>query len=674
MNALGEEHATSASDRPVDRPRETDLHRRWGRARRLGLDFWYPVIVVAVALVLSACAISGSSLALWSTTEDPDTSAVIAGELRAVRSDEWQVTSPIKVGQVEGGFPSERTFGLGRIEVDNSWRPQVPNRSLGAALYSPFNLPLALLPIEQGFALYWWLPFVACALALYAWLRLVGVGRRVAFAASLVTTVAPASVWWSGWVCQAIAQAVVPCVLLIAATRLWERRRRIAVMTAVVAGLSAAGLPWFYQPFSVPAGLSIGLLTLIWGVSNRTRRRPFLLLGAIAGTLFAVESAIYLLHERAYYEALGSTVYPGARREQGGGVGIGEMFSSLFPDLLARNVRQGLKSGNLSEISMGWTITAPIALLLGILGFPAIRRDRDRALLLGSLGVTLLIGTWCFVRLGSLFGTLTLLTFSPGQRSAPFVGFVGTISLALLLGTPDRRARLHASLGRPGIAALAIMTMVVAAWGAVEFRRQILEVSIAHAVFVVALIGIVVVLAWTRWQRVAIAGAVAVAVLSGVVVNPVMRGLGAIVSSRPASQVVGIDRRVVDPAHGNWAADSLAASALLNGQGVNSLSSYNDPVDAKAWRTLDPHRVYESQWNRLGYINFTWQPGLRDPVIETSEADVVNVRIDPCDARLSRLHLVAILASEPLEASCLRALDTVRWHGQTLTAYQVIGS
>src|SRR5262249_45911978 len=135
-----------------------------------------------------------------------------------------------------------------------------------------------------------------------------------------------------------------------------------------------------------------------------------------------------------------------------------------------------------------------------------------------------------------------------------------------------------------------------------------------------------------------------------------------------------IDKHVVRPVGGNWAAEGLAASALLNGQGASSLSSYNDPVDSKAWRVLDPDGRFEPAWNRLGYIDFLWDPTAREPIIENPEADVVRVRVDPCDARLARLRLVAILAEHAVDAPCLRKLDTLHWHGEHLSAYRVVKS
>jgi hypothetical protein len=629
------------------------------------------VAVVGAAIVLSAFAVSGSSLATLSTTGAPDENAIVTGEVRTVRADEYIAISPIKVGQARAGFPSPRTFGLGAIDTGDSWRPQIPSRSPAAALFAPFNLPLVVLPVAQGFALYWWLPFVGCALGLFAWLRLLGVGRGVAFAASVVTTASPAAVWWSGWMCQVIAQAVVPCAVLLVATRLWTRRRGLAVAVAVAAGLAAASLPWAYQPWSVPAALSIGGITAIWGLASPIRRRPFLYVAAVAAGVVAVESAVYLLHERSYYEALASTVYPGERREVGGGVRIGKLLSSLFPFALSGDSGNSLMQENLSEVSMGWTITAPVALFTAMLGRNALRRDPDRVLLWGSLAVTALISAWCLIRWPRALATVTLLTFSPAPRTAPFVGLTGTVSLALLLGTKERRENIGRALGRSGVLLVAAATMFVAAWGATDFRLTFVNVSEARLILAVLVVGALVVLLFTRWSAIAVGVSLAVVVVSAAVVNPLMHGLGELADSPAAAAVRRINGRVVAPAHGTWAADSIYADALLNGQGLNSLSSYNDPVDEDAWRILDPRRAYEPEWNRFGYIIFEWQDGAGKPVITNPAPDMVAVKMDPCDARLSRLHMRAILSSKPLSSSCLTKLDDVEWQGTPYSAYRI---
>ena len=96
---------------------------------------------------------------------------------------------------------------------------------------------------------------------------------------------------------------------------------------------------------------------------------------------------------------------------------------------------------------------------------------------------------------------------------------------------------------------------------------------------------------------------------------------------------------------------------------MNSLSSFNNPVDTKGWRRLDPHAVYENQWNRFGYISFSWNTTLYEPVIESPAKDYVIVLINPCSASLTTFRLRMIVSSHALRAPCLAPAGRMEWMG-----------
>lgn len=634
------------------------------------IDFWFPAVVIAGVLLLSALGISGSSLPIFSPSGAPDQDAMVVDRARAIRSDEWLAWSPMKTGRVRGGFEYTQTYGMGRIELSDSWRPQLPSRSLGAALYSPFNLPLVLLPITQGFALMWWLPFVVCSLGLYAWLRAMRVGPGIALAVALLVTTAPAGVWWSGWLCQTIGAAALPCALLVAATRMWPRSPRWAIAIAVGAALAAANLPWFYQPWALPSGLFIGGTTAIWGLADARHRRAFVRVGAIAGALFLVESAVYLLHEREYYEALQDTVYPGRRRSSGGRVGVGLLFSSLFPFVLTSSKGNSLVGTNLSEVSMGWTVFFPITATTAALARRAILRDRERTFLVGTLALAAVMTSWCIVQWPTVLANVTGLSRVPPSRMAPLVGVFWLVGFALLFADANRRWAITRDVGRSGAGVVVAVTTLAAAWGATQFRVEMLPgLSGVRTWLPVILVALGVAALWTRWWSGALAGAVVISVVSGALVNPVTLGLGAIDDSHAAALVRRIDERVVDRGGGTWAADDIYVNGLLNAQGVDSLSSFNDPVDPRGWRVLDPSGRRRDVWNRFAYIRFVWEPGRGRPEIEAPVTDVVVVRADPCDPRLGRLRLRAVVSSQPLDGACLRERATFRWQGNRFRIY-----
>lgn len=653
-----------------DRHRPERVGRTGAFIRSAGLDLAYPLLVLVAIGILSGLGISGSSIAMLSESGRPDTQAIVVGTPREIRTDEWLADSPLRTGRVRAGFPAGHTYGLGTPDLTDSWQPLLPSRNVGAALYSPFNLPL-LLPLDQGFALSWWLPFAACALGLYAWLRAMRVGRGVALAASLITVYAPATVWWSTSMVLAIAAAAIPCALLIAAARTWSRRPRLAVATAVVAGLAAAGLPWWYQPWSLVTGLFVGGVTLLWGASDPDRRRPFLFSALIAGAIFAGEEVLYVLHERAYYDALTSTVYPGQRRSNGGGVPLWKLLTSSVPFSFLGKTAATLRKQNLTEMAMGWTLALPVGVAVGVLGRRALRGDRDRTLIVGTGALALVMASWCVVTWPSVLARITFLDFVPPYRMAPFVGFFGTVLLALLFGQRERRGRLLARIGWKGAAVLGAAAAALVGWEAAQFRRQALPGLPNTELWLgVLATAVVVTLLCTRWWATAGVLATLLAIGSGILVNPLVQGTGALDSSHAATVVRHLDQASVAPTHGTWAADSILVDALLNGEGVNSVSSFNNPVDIHGWEHLDPHRTYEKQWNRFAYINFAWDTHMTGVRVAASAIDHVVVTIDPCSPRLATFKLRMIVSSHRLLAPCLAPAGRIRWMGTRYSIYR----
>jgi hypothetical protein len=636
------------------------------------IDVWFPTVILLGVVLLGSLGISGSSVAVLSTTGQPVQADVLAGQPKVIRSDEYQTWTPIRVGRVQAGFRDRETFGLGPENVGDTWRPLIPSRSPGAILYAPWNLPLATLPLDQGFALSWWFPIAACFLGVYAWLRAMRVSSGFALATAILAGSSPAAVWWSTSMYQAIACAVIPAALVIAATRSWARRPGVSLVIAVAAGLSAASLPWFYQPWAIVISLFVFGVTLLWGAPDPDVRRSFLITAAVASAVFLVEQAVYVLHERSYYEALAGTVYPGDRRDLGGGVSLGKLFSSVVPFSFLGHSGTLLTRENLTEMSMGWTIALPIALTAAILGWRAMRQHRERVLMAGVLLLSVGLSSWSLIRWPRFVGTVSFLRFVPPARLAPFVGFFGLISLALIVGVADRRARLAHELGRTGIVIMVLVNGFVAAWGASEFKSFALpSLSSVQMWLGVAVVAIAVLTLCTRLWPVGLGMVAILGLLSGAGVNPLMRGLGELTNSPAAETVRHVDASMIAADRENWAADSESVDALLNSQGINSLSSFNDPVDTRAWRVLDPSGRYERQWNRYGYIVFQWRTGRRPPKVENPAPDVVSVTVDPCEPRLSKLGLRIVVSSRPLpRATCLSRVAQMQWMGAPQIVYR----
>jgi hypothetical protein len=637
--------------------------------------FRNPDVLVTVAAVLllsslTALGVHGSSLAALSPDGAPDQDSLLVGSPRAIRSDEFLVWSPIKLGQVYAGFPQKRLFGMGIVDAGASWRHHLPNRSVGHAIYSPFNIPLLLLPPGPGFAAYWWLPFFAAFIGVYFWLRRLGARWAAALPCALLVVLAPAAVWWSGWYLYGIAHSAGTCALLMVSVDFWSKRRRIAVASLVAAVLVAVGLPWTYQPWAVPPALFTGAVTLAWGVSDRDRRRSFVAVIGVFLAAFVAASLWYLIHERQYYQALGGTAYPGSRRDVGGGVGIGTLFSSLFAASVTGEAGARIQGTNLSELAMGWTMALPLSIAIAVLARPALQRDEDRNVLVATLLTATILSSWTVIQWPGLLAKVTLLEFVPPKRLASHIGFYGIVALALLVGDASRWQRIKAWLGPRAIALLGLFVLGITAWAATEFRSiHLPDLTSRTLVAVYLFVVLVTVLLASGRAVLALSMFAAAAFIVAAFVNPVMRGIGAIRESPAAHELRRINTEIVAPHDGTWAADDIMLVPLVNGNGFDALSSFNDPVNREGWRLLDPMGQYEEEWNRFAYILFAWEPGRGDLTIEAVQADVVRVHADPCAPVFDDFELRAVIASTPISGQCLEFASNIEWQGVTRTVW-----
>ena len=101
---------------------------------------------------------------------------------------------------------------------------------------------------------------------------------------------------------------------------------------------------------------------------------------------------------------------------------------------------------------------------------------------------------------------------------------------------------------------------------------------------------------------------------------------------------------------------------------VSGVSRY---PDYEAWKVLDPDLKYEDAWNRYGHIFVSTGEEGSDPVISSPQGDVIQVVLDPCDARLSELN-VRVLVTQNLEISrCGKLIERVKWGDRTIRFYSL---
>ncbi|QEA13239.1 DUF7657 domain-containing protein [Comamonas flocculans] len=280
--------------------------------------------VAFVALVASGTTGSSLPLLLQGAAVVQGDAPVWLGQARPIRSDEWEVITPMALAQQahEPRFPVvNHNLGAGGQNMLVIGMTGVPVAHV-SALARPATWGFFMLPLPQALAWYGWLPFFACFAALW-WLigRIASIGWRPAAALAAALSWSAYAMAFSGWPAYLLFFGVAGLSCAMHALR--TERMWAGALSGAGLGLAVAGYVLvLYPAWQVSLGYLLAAVAVGWAWQARgTLRRG----GAQAlALLMAVLIAVGLLgawwHDAAAtVHAIEATVYPGQRAANVGG-------------------------------------------------------------------------------------------------------------------------------------------------------------------------------------------------------------------------------------------------------------------------------------------------------------------------------------------------------------------
>lgn len=633
---------------------------------------WQVLIGVAVYLlalaVLVVTTINGSSSGAFYRDfyagRDP---RLLLGGPRGLRSDEWMVTTPLLIGQVEQGLPRVSQVIPGGLDVSVLF--DVPYRDAWAT-FRPQNLGFGVLPLDNAFALRWWLPLVALGIAVHTLVVVLWRKPLAALAVSVAFAFSPFTQWWFGagtfWPLTFAVMVCLSAVVAVRSTRAWVRWAT-AIMTGYVAVVAAMTM---YPPFLVPCALVAAAFVLGTLIDARhlawrarlVRLVPLVVSGAVAGVLLMV----FLSSHASTLDDITSTDYPGDRRWP---TGDSSQFpwAPMFAGVFGIGLRASSPAGFAVNASEGssFLLTGlyllPVALVLLLPGRGRRRVDGSLAALLGVLVV---MAAFVYVPGWDSVASLLLLDLTSLPRLV--VGF-GLVALLLLVVVVERMSR----EGPPSRwVAAACVALVLVAHGAVALyirshAPQVFTEFWWWPVLVVAFATAVWLYARGRATVPSILVAlVALTMVAGVV--PLYRGVLDLRETGLGKAVASVQEE--DP--GTWVGlDDGAVVAVLRESGVPSFSGVQGwPSDAM-WDLIDPTGEHVSAWNRYAYVG--WTADTAAEPIDVPAPDALTLRFDSCEA-FAQQHVDYVATSKPLNQDCVREIASTTSPDSTYRIYEVV--
>ena len=649
-----------------------------------GLPNWrvlsiFPAAVFVVFLLLVAFEISGTSTgAHWTNLGTGLDPRLLYGTPRTIRSDEWLVQMGWVVSQSHHGWPGRNMIFPGG--VDMTVLNELPSWDW-SSLFRPHLWGYLTLGLQHGLAWYWWLPGVALVSSTYLFVVTI-LPRRIFTAVGLAVAVffAPLMQWWYGpstiWPVAWVLLAMAAIVWILRDRRRWVRWTWAAV-TGYFAVTMAMGL---YIPYIIP----VVLIFVAFAIGYLFRMRPWSTGGVratvscvlpilAAGVLSVGISAIWAFTRLRTFEAITSTVYPGARSESTGSVLATDQYlaglgGAPWSSALRLNSSTTLLGGNSSEASSVFLLGLFLIGGLIVLTVARFRQTRsiDPVCIAYFACVVLLLAYLFIPGWNSVAHVLQLDKVPPDRVRIAFVVLL-PLSIALAIeNSRDVSKRLGWLAG--GISgALALAGSAVIAVRLHQLDPATLAIA-RNWPAVVGLMVVACVLVFTRrFAGLGVLLLVVATLLTSWNVNPLYRGVYDLTATATGAAVQKADTG--DP--GEWVGlGSYETMAILVESGVSSFSGVQTYPSARMWKEIDPTSRFDDEWNRLGHIQ--WSTGLGDPVVANPSPDVIAVTFDACST-FAQKHVSWVLSDEQDSSSaCLQRTSRIAQGALKMSIYRVV--
>jgi hypothetical protein len=157
------------------------------------------------------------------------------------------------------------------------------------------------------------------------------------------------------------------------------------------------------------------------------------------------------------------------------------------------------------------------------------------------------------------------------------------------------------------------------------------------------------------------------AILTSWGINPLYKGLYPLhttVTGKAINEINSLES-------GNWiGVGGFATRSILTQAGVQTLSGVQNYPIQQIWTKVDPEKIFENQWNRLGHIYWELSDGKLE--VYNPQDDVISVRFNPC-LDITRNFVMYVFSDSQLdeERYCLKEVIDLRENQSKFWVYKI---
>ena len=598
------------------------------KARSLGISFikWRYVIALFALICSVSLNLNGSSIANWnnfgvretvsgvqSETKTVDdyqgfqklklwvpslyrTDDTIIGSPRPIRSDEWLVQTPFYLSQVKTGNhftnKSYQVSGQNMMLAYNvsSWHI--------STIGKPFNWGFLFLGASRGLSWYWSFKIIAMLLLAYEFAMILTSRRKLLSAVSSFWITFTPTVQW--WFMQHLGDVVFFSLLIMVSIYHYfnSEKKVFKILMAINLIIALIGFPLIIYPaFQVPFAYIILLFTVIqFFKALRNKKVTLFDVIVITLTLF-VSLTIDALTIYQSWDAISATlhtVYPGKRISVGGEYTWKNLSDFLFNIVLPFKAPQ---VSNQVELSSSFNF---LLYILIILPFVIKRKDINKNIFGIVLVVySLMLMLYSIVGIPTVLSKLTLFSYVPFSRSWQSMSVIAVFaSIWFISFIWDKLERVKLTKILPS---LFIVTILYLYRGLTDdIYKNYLGRFTSVVLIVIMLIAFICIL--YRKKGVFYPIMLVIITVSGLTVNPLTHGIGAIENkllSHEVESIVGKNPNAI------WMSDSTNLYHFVQMFGAKSIDGVKFYPDRQLMTKIDKQNQYEDVWNRYAHLKYS---------------------------------------------------------------------
>ena len=596
------------------------------------------IIAIIVFIFLVAFKIHGSSIGIWDQYVgekiNSDEKTVLWGNDRSIRSDEWMVQSTYYMAQATSDdyYPlyNENIMdgGLNMILAYNS--PVADITILG----KPFNWGFLLLGKEYGLSWYWSFKTIALLLLSFELSMILTKKRKeISTLGAFWITFSPAIQWWF---MQHVGDVIFFTLALIVSFYKYCEYRESTIKRLMFSGIFAFSAIGFaliiYPAFQVPmAYLILVLMAVIYfSIFKKPKLKvsDYFFIGAIIITIGGILGWFFVNSIDAIKASL-NTVYPGKRVSVGGGIEIfrfGEFMINAYTPFKDINYINNCETSSFINFFIGASIVLFIAIK---------KKVKNISIGIALFVVSVIELIWTLIPFNEVIAKITLLSYVPTERMMLMFSFTAMLLSIWAMGVIVNEKIISKKNG----CLIAIINWIV--YCLLVYNSPYKDyVSIKYYILLFGIYLIINLALFTGLRRVLYLSMAIVIFMSGMTVNPIVKGVGAIYNKTLSKAIIEIETNDPDAI---WIAEGDGVKGnYIYANGAKTLNGTHFYPAMKTWESISSDSEI---YNRYAHVKINLVEEETKFKLDNLDAFSIDISID----ELKKLNVKYILTRNELD-------------------------